>query len=145
MEQETRIIEINGVKMEVDLRQAKTINSYKVGDSVKLLLKKYGDSYESHLGTIIGFDNFEQRPTVVIAYLDVDYSEANIKFCYFNKESKDVEITHLNNWDVPFSKQSVIDRMNKEEAKKEEEIRQIVEKRRVFIELFGKYFNEPNS
>ena len=31
-----RIIEVNGVKMEIDLRQAKVIDNYKVGDYVKV-------------------------------------------------------------------------------------------------------------
>ena len=39
-----RVIEINGIKVEVDLRTAKQINQYKVGDNVKLLIKSgYGN------------------------------------------------------------------------------------------------------
>lgn len=36
MEENKKIIEVNGIKMEIDLREAKIINNYKVGDSVKL-------------------------------------------------------------------------------------------------------------
>jgi hypothetical protein len=51
---ETRIVEINGVKLELDMRQAKlqSIDTFKVGDSVKVLIKEYGDSYKTHAGVI---------------------------------------------------------------------------------------------
>ncbi|MHC4294732.1 MAG: hypothetical protein ACYSTL_04025, partial [Planctomycetota bacterium] len=51
-----RVVEINGVKLEVDLRHAKVIDQFRVGDRVKVLKKKYEKVYESHPGAIIGFD-----------------------------------------------------------------------------------------
>lgn len=139
MESTTRIIEINGVKMEVDLRQAKVIENYKVGDSIKVLIKNYS-GYQSHIGTIIGFDEFITTPTIVIAYLDVNYSEAGIKIICYNSETKDIEICALNKWDMPFTKVEILDRFNKEKTKKQEEIKEIEKKERIFQELFGKYF-----
>lgn len=139
---ETRIIEINGIKMEVDLRNVKVIENYKVGDSIKVLVKKYSDNYESHIGTIIGFDNFEKHPTVVIAYLNITYNEAKIEFLYFNSETKDVEITSLNNWDIPIKKIDVIKRMDKEIDTKEKEMNDIIAKKNVFEKMFGKYFEQ---
>ena len=41
--EEKRIIEVNGIKMEVDLRNAKRIDQFKVGDSVKVLVKSYSE------------------------------------------------------------------------------------------------------
>ena len=94
MENNKRIIEINGVKMEIDLRNATVIDNFKVGDTIKVLVKGYND-YKSHVGMIVGFDEFQKLPTIVIAYLDIEYSGANIKFVYYNSESnKDwIEIT----------------------------------------------------
>ena len=40
-EDNKRIIEINGIKMEVDLRNAKRIDTFKVGDPVKVLDMTY--------------------------------------------------------------------------------------------------------
>lgn len=139
MENQTRIIEVNGVKLEIDLRTAKRIDQYKVGDTIKVLIKGYSD-YKSNLGIIVGFDEFEKHPTIVIAYLDVDYSSASIKFLYYNSESKDCEICSINEWDVPFSKSSILDKMDKEIAKKEEEIRELQNKRTYFTNMFGKFF-----
>ena len=58
-QEQKRIIEVNGVKMEIDLRNAKVVENYKVGDYVKVLIKEY-NSYKSYIGNIIGFDNFEK-------------------------------------------------------------------------------------
>ena len=137
---QTKIIEINGVKMEIDLRNAKVIEHYKVGDSLKILTKDYGDNYKSHIGVIIGFDDFEKTPTIVIAYLDINYSSAEIKFIYFNGKTKDVEITTLNKWDIPLKKSDILNKFDSEIAKKEQELDEISQKKNVFENLFGKYF-----
>ena len=44
-EDNKRIVEIDGVKIEVDLRKAKRVDSFQVGDNVKILEKKYNDDY----------------------------------------------------------------------------------------------------
>ena len=139
---ETRIIEVNGVKLEVDLRDAKVIDSYKVGDNVKVLKKKYGDSYESHLGVIIGFDDFKTHPTIIVACLIVSYSSASIEFEYINSETKDVEICPINEWDIPFSKQDVLDKIDLDISKKKEELRDLSSKKKYFLHMFGKYFEK---
>lgn len=138
---EKRIIEINGVKLEIDLRTAKRVDQFRVGDPVKVLLKTYS-GYSSHLGMIVGFDEFKDHPTVIIAYIKSEYSSATIDFVYFNSESKDVEVCPVNEWDVPYSKQDIIDRMDREADKKREEIRQIEEKKSYFLNMFGKYFEK---
>lgn len=44
-----RIIEVNGVKLEVDLRNARRVDEFRVGSPVKVLVKNYS-TYESHFG-----------------------------------------------------------------------------------------------
>lgn len=131
METEKRIIEINGIRMEVDLRDCKVVDQYKVGDNIKVLVKDYSD-YKSYVGTIIGFDNFETHPTVIIAYLATKYNEADIKYIYFNSDTKDVEITGLNDWDIPITKTEILKRFNSEVEKKEMEIKDIKNKKSLF-------------
>lgn len=140
---EKTIIEINGIKMEVDLRNAKVIDNYRVGDTVKVLVKGYSD-YKSHVGMIIGFDEFQQLPTIVVAYLDIEYSTTAIKFVYINSNTKDIEICKINDWDIPYSKQQIIDRMNVEIDKKEAEVRELNQRKSVFLQMFGKYFDTVN-
>lgn len=137
---EKRIIEINGVKLEVDLREAKTVESYKVGDQIKVLIKSYSDTFNSYFGTIVGFDNFESRPTIIIAYLEVNYDGAELKIIYFNKDSKDVEVCPADNGDFSFTKSSVVDSFQKQIAKKEMEKLELEQKLEYFLTRFGKYF-----
>lgn len=136
----TKIIEINGIKMQVDLRHAKVINEYKVGDNIKVLVKDYGDDFKSFIGTIIGFDEFEKTPTVVIAYLKTDYGSAEIKYLYYNQKTKEAEICPLNDWDLPVTKQQVLDRFDYEMETKKKELQAIEQKKIIFEKLFGKYF-----
>ena len=111
-QEQKRIIEVNGVKMEIDLRNAKVVENYKVGDYVKVLIKEY-NSYKSYIGNIIGFDNFEKTPTIVIAYLKNEYSSSTIDFVYYNSTSVDVELTTLNEWDIPLEKSTILENFNK--------------------------------
>jgi hypothetical protein len=139
---EKRIVEINGIKMEVDLRDCKVIEQYRVGDNIKVLIKEYSNDYRSYVGTIIGFDNFKETPTVVIAYLKTEYSSAEIKYLYFNKETKEAEITYLNNWDIPLSKSDVLKKFDSTIEIKKREIEETQNKKKLFEQLFGKFFEK---
>ena len=139
---EKTIIEVNGVKLEVDLRTAKRIDHYKVGDHVKVLVKDYGEDFKSYLGTIIGFDQFEKTPTIVIAYLKTSYGAATIEFVYYNSKTKDAELCPLNDWDIPVSKQQILDRFDSEIERKKAELQEIEQKKNIFLKLFGKFFEK---
>ena len=86
-----RVIEVNGVKLEVDMRYAKRIEELRIGSKVKALNKEYS-SYSVYPGVIVGFEQFEKLPTIVVAYYKTDYSGSDIKFVYYNAETKDTEI-----------------------------------------------------
>lgn len=141
--EEKRVVEVNGVKLEIDLRTAKRVDQFKVGDRVKVLIKQYSD-YKSYIGMIVGFDEFAEHPTIIVAYVETDYSSANIKFAYLNSESKDIEICGVNEWDVPYTKTDIIEKMDRELAKKEEELRGLKEKKSYFLNMFGKYFEQAD-
>lgn len=132
---EKTIIEINGVKLEVDLSTARKIEEYRVGDVVKVLVKEY-QTYSSYPGTIVGFDAFKNLPTIIIAYLKDSYNSSTVNFLYYNAETKDVEICPANPNDLAFSKETVIERMNRDIAKKKAEIEEIEQKRDFFITHF---------
>lgn len=141
---EKRIVEISGVKMEVDLTEAQVIENYKVGDKVKVLVKQYSN-YESKPGVIIGFDNFRNLPTIVVAYLDVSYSNASIKFVYLNAETKEVEVCPANRKELAFEKGRVLEMMNAEIQKKKTEAEDLERRRDFFLAEFGSYFKESIS
>lgn len=138
-----RIVEINGVKLEVDLRQANTIESFKIGDNIKVLVKGYGDNYSSHVGVIIGFDEFKEHPAINITYLELTYSKAEMHFKTLTADTKDVEIAHVTNPnELTFNKNSVEQMFNDKIKKQQEEIKDIIGQRDYFLQAFGKYFEK---
>jgi len=114
-----RIIEINGRKFEVNEADLKVVDEFRVGDTVKILKKTYSDNWESHFGAIIGYDNYQNLPTIRIMYLDVDYSETHIRFVTFNSKTEDVELAPLNEADlIQLDKARIVDMLNSQIEKK---------------------------
>lgn len=138
---EKRIIEINGVKLEVDLSTAKRVDEFRVGDPVKVLIKEYNDQYKVYSGVIVGFENFKNRPTITVAYLKVSYDTAEIEFLYYH-ENCNSEICHTSYQELPINRSAVLEKLNSEMDKKYEDIRQLKLKKQFFISNFGKYFSE---
>lgn len=137
MENNKRIIEINGVKLEVDLSQARVVENFRVGDNVKVLMKRYSDSWESHAGVIAGFDNFKERPTIVVAYLD----HYELKFSYINRDSKDVELCLMSRDEAILQKSDLLEQMDRQIASKESEVADLKARKNYFLDRFGKYFD----
>ena len=137
MSDEKRIVEIGGVKMEVDLRYVREIEEYRIGDNVKVLIKSYGETFNSYAGTIIGFDNFKERPAILIAYLK--YNE--IEFLTFTADTKETEICPMvDNW-IAVDKGSVLDQMDRKITSAEATVRDLKAQREYFLRNFGKYFS----
>lgn len=139
---ERKIVEINGCKFEVDLSTCRKVEEYRVGDKVKVLKKNYGDSYDVFPGIILGFEWFETLPTITVAYLKIDYSEAKIEFLYYNEKTKDIEISHSDNTELLIEPSEIISKMDKTIFQKKQEINEIEQKKIYFLRHFKKYFNE---
>lgn len=142
MDENIRQIEINGIKMEVDLRTVKVIDTYKVGDNVKILKKSYSEDRIVYPGVIIDFVNFTQLPTIVVAYFKNDYCGTDIQFEYINEKSENVEIAPCLPHELELNKGRVIDRFNILIDKKKTEMEELIAKRDYFVQNFTKYFEE---
>jgi len=136
---EKQIVEINGVKFEVDMSSAKIISEYKIGDKVNVLVKEYNERVV-YPGIIVGFDNFQELPTITIAYIKIDYNNATVKFVYFNSESKDIDIAPCRESDLIFSKSDVIKKMDREIETKEKELEDLIRRKNYFLSNFTKHF-----
>lgn len=122
MDENKRIVEINGVKMEVDLRHAKVIHQdLKVGAKVKLLKKEFGDSMKVYAGVVVGFEDFQTLPTIVVAYLNVSYNEAKLEFFYFNSKSEAAELIPAAEDYTMFEKDGVVETMDRARRLREQE------------------------
>ena len=141
----TKEIEINGIKVEVDLRTCKQITTYKIGDNVKVLRKEYNDQFNVYSGVIVDFVNFKERPAIVIAYFDRDYSGVSIKFETITQETKGIEIAPCLPHELKINKARVVDKFNIDIEKKEHEADDLRQKRDYFLENFGKFFEEEQD
>lgn len=142
---EKTIIEINGVKMEIDTRYAKRIDTMQVGDRVKVLIKGYTD-YVVHSGTVIGFEPFAVLPTIVIAYLEKSYSSVGIKFLYFNAQTKETEIIKAIDDDcLEIDKAGVLQMFERDIQKKQDELDDLLAKKDYFLDNFRAYWPQMEA
>jgi len=135
------VVEIQGTKLHIGASGFKKVEHYKVGDSVKVLIKEYSE-YRALPGVILGFDNFPSLPTMSIAYLKAEYTTSELKIIHFNQETKDVQIAPMNDYDLAFDKETVVEQLESEIVKKTEELRSATHKKELFLRSFGKFFKE---
>ena len=138
MEEHVRVIEIGGVKVEVDLRSAKRVDTFRVGDRVKVLVKEYS-VYRTYHGAIVAFDEFKALPSITVCYIN-DYGA--VHFAVINSESKDIEMVTDTDATLPVEKASVVEKLTNEIAKKQAELDDAKSKLRYFLEKFGSLFGE---
>ena len=134
-----RIIEINGVKIEVDLREATAVETMRVGDAVRVLVKGYASAYTAHDGVVVGFDQFKNLPTITIAYAIVDYSGADVKFIHWNSATENTEVIRADEGArAAFNKEDAYRALDKSVAKAETDLSAARAKRDYFMEHIGK-------
>ena len=131
-----RIIEINGIKLEVDMSTAKRIDEFKVGDNIKVLK----DAKDVMAGVIVDFVNFKELPTIQIAVFKQDYWGTQIEFINYNSQTEGIEIMPCSEHELRLEKCRVIDKFNLEIEKKQSEVDELIQKRDWFVERFAKYF-----
>lgn len=141
MNEETTVIEINGIKMEVDLRHAKRVENFRVGSKVKILNKEYSSHKVFH-GIVVGFDNFKNLPTIIVAYLDISYSSTELKFAYINAENDKTELVLSIDDEFPINRSDVLEQFRKERAQLQEKLDDVNRKEAYFLRHFNQYFND---
>ena len=134
-----RIVEIDGVKIEVDLRSAKRIDTFRVGDNVKVLCKEYNGDFKVKPGIITDFANFKEKPTIIVAVLDESYSGVSIDFVHIYEGMEDkYEIVYATEDEVKLSQDGVLEKFDREIAKKKHEMEDLQFKKDFFIRHFMK-------
>ena len=140
MSEATRIVQIGGVKLEVDLREAKVIESYKIGDTVKVLVKEYS-SIEVYPGVIVSFDDFPALPTITVAYLKSEYNSASVEFAHLNEQSAEkYQIAPLSKLDRMNEKSAVLEHLDRKIVSARETTRDLETKKQYFLAHFEQYF-----
>jgi hypothetical protein len=141
MSEETQVVEINGMKLEVDMRTAKRVDTFKIGTKVKLLVKSdYGESSVCS-GVIAGFEPFEELPTLIVCYIEMTWNEAKLKFVHINEKTRDkYEIVASLDETLPIEKADIVKQMDKAIEAKQQEIADIERKRDYFLKYFNQWF-----
>ena len=141
---ETQIFEINGTKVEVDLRTATRIDTFTIGTKVKLLKKSDYSEPEVYSGVIVGFEPFESLPTLIVCYLENGYLSTDLKFAHINSNSADkYEMVQSIDDTMPVDRADVLDKLSAEVEKKRAEIEEIEKKRDYFLRHFDQWFEAP--
>lgn len=133
-----RVIDVNGVKLEVDMRYARRIDQFKVGDTVKVLDNR-SEKNEMRTGVITDFANFKELPTMMIAvYKPGDYwSVPTIEFIPYNADTKDIEIVGVSAEEVIVSRDTIVQKFDDEIMKVRDKLNDLIIKRDTFIKYFG--------
>lgn len=145
MSEENKIIEINGVKFEVDSRTAtlRQIEHIRIGARVKVLTKDYSDSVKVNHGVVVGFEPFKDNPTVIVAYIENTYSSnaPEIKFLYFNAKSKEQIIISDENDKESMVASNIVGQIDKSIVAKQREIQDLEDRKTYFLKNFQSYWN----
>lgn len=142
MDDTKQIIEVNGVKLEVDLRTARRIEELRVGSRVKVLDSTGYGGAQVYPGVIVGFEPFASLPTIIIAYVKSDYSSVGLHTISYNAKSEKIEIVASIDDDFSVSKKEVLGWFDREEKKHRDGLSEIAAKREFFLDRFKAYWRD---
>ncbi len=146
--EDRKVIEINGVKLEVDMRTATRVDLFRVGSKVKLLKKDNYGSPSIWPGVVVGFEPFESLPTIIVAYVEHGYSSVELNFANINASAKSKEAYELVmsiDDTLPVDKADVLEVFNRKRSTLESEIEVINQKESYFLRHFGQYFKNEEA
>lgn len=136
-----RTVEINGVKLDIDLRTAVRVDTLRVGDRVRCLVKNYS-GYAVHPGVVVGFEPFKNLPTISVCYVT---PSGDMQFVALNDETKDFELVPALDEVLMLERETVVQMMNREINRKRTELEQAQEKLAYFERMFGRWFESEKT
>jgi hypothetical protein len=139
-----RIVEISGVKLEVDLRTAKVIDHFKVGDPVRIYHPK--NDYRGadiRAGVIVGFCEFSKNPAIEVMELKTDYSGVSFETVVIAEDiNNNLQIAAYDKYEGLISQADVVTKFDRLIQQKELELSDLKLKKKYFINDFAKAFEQ---
>lgn len=136
----TNQIEIRGQKLELDTRVAVRADIIKVGSRVKLLKKEYSSHKVLH-GIIIGFEPFKELPTIIVAAVNLSYSDATVEFVYINEKTEDYQmVVALDDDKAALDKEEFLRIIDRKITAKKAEIKELEDRQQFFLDKFQTYW-----
>jgi hypothetical protein len=147
MDTERTIVEINGVKMEVDLRHARIVHeNIRVGSKVKLLSKSDYQGPQVYAGVVVGFEPFDSLPTIIVAYVKDGYNDSGLYFAHVNaKSAEKYDIVPSLDDELPVKKEDVLAQFDRKIDKARAELETAVSQRDYFLRHFNRYFAQATA
>lgn len=133
-------IEINGVKLDVDLRTAVRVETMRIGDRVRVLVKNYS-GFDVCPGVVVGFEPFQKLPSIVVAYIQ----SGGLSIKVINNETKDFEIVPALDDTLMLEREHVVELMTREINRKEVELSEARQKLDYFNRMFGRWFESEQA
>jgi len=136
-----RIVEVGGIKLEIDERTARTIEQYRVGEPVKCLVQAYGDKYDLYPGVIIGFADFAELPTIEVMYANTTFNATDpfiIKA--INAKTTGIEIAPMQELELLMDRQGMMVKFDAAIRKMETDLSDMMAKREYFDTHFAAVF-----
>lgn len=140
MSENTTVIEVNGVRLEVDMRYARRIEEIRIGSPVKLLAKNGYGGHKVYAGIVIGFEPFKDLPTILVAYIEDDFSKAEVKVVSINAKTENYDLVAAVDPDFSIDRESVLKKFERQIAAKQREIEVIEEQINYFKTNFKAYW-----
>lgn len=139
---EKTVVEINGVKLEVDMRYARRIEEIRVGSPVKILIKNGYGGHKVHAGIVIGFEPFKDLPTILVAYVEEEYNNASIKVVPINSSNKEYDLVAAVDKDFTVDREVILKKFNRQIAQKQREIEALMEQVNYFQTNFAAFWGQ---
>lgn len=143
----TQIVEIDGIKMEIDLRTAKRVEGFRVGSRVKLMVKNDYSGPKIHTGTIVAFEPFESLPTIVVSYIDGSYNANDpLPLAYINEKTRDKYEMIADIDEAPMvDKADVLNALDRKIEEARAKLHDLEHKRNYFLTKFGTFYGEVTA
>ena len=143
-----QVVEVKGVKVEVDLSTAQRIDTFAIGTRVKVLRTEYSQA-KVLPGVVVGFEPFNDLPTIIVAVFKSSYSDVDIEMIYYNSGSEGVELIAASDVqdfdDLILSRDECLAVFTKQIAKLQAEINGLENKRRYIASKFGLLFKDAKT
>lgn len=143
MSDATRVIEINGLQIEVDGSTDVAEGPFKIGDPVKVLHKGLANTEPKIMpGVIIGYGGFLTLPSIEVMVLGEEYTWSAFRFIVINEQVRDFEIVRCNRYEQVFGCSKIVERLDRDIARRELELLDLKNKKFFFAKNFQKAFAE---
>lgn len=137
------LISFGNAFFSANVLQIKKIESYSIGDAIKVLKKKgsYTDAKVTP-GVIVSFDEFKSHKAIVVMLLEEDYSSANIEFITIQENDEKYEFIPYDGMSAMFQKDTVVQKFDRMIEKKQMELTELQAKRSYFVQGFAAAFDK---